>query len=116
MNLSGFESFTAKSNMKIEKKHQIGDVTIFIAEGYCKGDKDDLDPHFKVMYAIAEGVDNFKLCEGFTVKFRYPMMTKNDRIETALARAKEFMANSVYGSDGDVINIKERRAARKTLN
>lgn len=92
-----FEEVVKEKKMRIRERRKVDDLEVFICEGYSNGDKDELLPHYKTMYAFAEGVDRVTVGEFFITKFQYPIMTNSDRLAAAFTRAKEFMRD-IYGT------------------
>ena len=91
MRISEFENVVSAKKMKIEKRLKYTDQEIFIAEGYCPGDRDDMSPHYKTMYAISDGPERIKVGEFFITPIIFPIKNKDDRMFEAQIRAQEFL-------------------------
>ncbi len=93
MRISDFETMVVAKKMRIERRIKHGEKEIFVAEGYCSGDRDLLSPHYKTMYAIADDPEHLTVGEFFTTPIVFPMKSKEDRLKSAEERAKEFSDN-----------------------
>lgn len=90
MNIRKFEQMVNDKKMKIERRVKHGELEIYICEGYCSGDRDLLRPHYKTMFALAHDPERLTVGEFFTTEIVFPFMPKDDRLDAAEARAKQF--------------------------
>ncbi len=91
MRIDKFEDMAAKKGLRIERRVPYLDKEIFIAEGYSKGDRDEFSPHYKTMYAISDGPEHLTVGEFFTTPILFPIKEKDDRLQEAEIRAREFL-------------------------
>lgn len=91
MRISEFEDLASRKGLRIEQRVPYLDKEIFIAEGYSKGDRDEVNPHYKTMYAISDGPEHLTVGEFFTTPILFPIKQKDDRLKEAETRAREFL-------------------------
>lgn len=98
MRIDEFETLVAHKKMALKRRVKVprteanGDPQeIFLAEGYCAGDRDDWNPHYKTMYAIADDPERITLGEFFTTPIIFPIVSEQDRLDEAEFRAREFL-------------------------
>lgn len=90
MNVRKFEEIVQAKKMRIERRVKHGETEIYICEGYCRGDRDLMRPHYKTMYALADDPEHLTVGEFFTTEIIFPFISKDDRLKNAEIRAKEF--------------------------
>jgi hypothetical protein len=91
LNINEFEDLVVKKKMRLERRFAHNGYDVFVADGYSSPDFDDKHPHYKTMYAYSEGTEKMIMGEFFATPVVFPILTKEERLEAAEKRAKEYM-------------------------